>query len=219
LYLSYYIWCQYNRSLVNPQMIPASGGTTRKYAICPPQTKGKRWLSRDFVWPLCLQESGAHRRKPDPELRIRNIGEARIKPFLFRCIERGRRRALARRLLVDWRLDKLKARNRAVAEVAVHPLDDQGLEMLKLGRPARGDANAKRCLAVALAREAEPFRARGVGKIGADNRAPVIENVRLGEAALYQGGAGGFPDQRGDGFRSRRACLSHRDPLLVKLSL
>src|SRR5207248_2135846 len=84
------------------------------------------------------------------------------------------------------------------AEEGIDPLDDLRLAVLDRGRGTGRHAQAERAVPPLAGREAELFRRGLVGQLGAHDRGPFGEDLRLAEAALAEDRTGDLGHRRRD---------------------
>src|SRR5260221_5646811 len=116
---------------------------------------------------------------------IGDAAEAVVKRRSLRRRERaGRWRPLRRRRRST--LDQGQPDHRAIAEIAVDALEQDGLAVLDLQCQRRGDAQPQRAVAALAAREGQLDRPAIASEVVADDRRPLLQQLGLAESLLAE---------------------------------
>ena len=154
-----------------------------------------------------------------PEFGILDLGDPALEPASLRGLERPRRRGQAPRRRCRRRLPQGKPGDGAITEEGVDALEEHRLAVLDLERAGRGDAQMERAVATLAAREAELLGADGAGDVLADDRRPLGDELRFGEAMLAEHGAGDAWHLGRKRAQPASPLVCHRPSLLAPLRL
>src|SRR6185437_11923621 len=156
-------------------------------------------LKRQSAAVLCrAEDSFAEPPQRGLEIALVDISQTLVKQLTFLAFERAAMRRRRGRIGERRPLLQRESRDGAVAEKRVDAFDQHGFAMLHLKAEAGSDSEMQRALAPFAARKGELLGSDARRQALADDRRPLRHELRFGEAAFAEDGAGDLRHLRRD---------------------